>query len=236
MLTVRRAEERGRTDLGWLDSRHTFSFGAYQDPAHMGFRALRVLNDDRIAPDKGFGAHGHRDMEILSYVLEGGLAHRDSMGEERVLGPNEVGSMTAGTGVIHSEFNASATAPAHFLQIWILPSARDLSPGYHHIGFQPSEKLGRLRLLAGPDKASDPPSVYINQDARMYAAVLGSGESASHAVAPGRHCWVHCATGHIDVNGLALKAGDGVAVSDEPELILEGSGPAGGELVLFDLA
>ena len=235
MLTVRKAAERGHTDLGWLNSYHTFSFGSYHDPAHMGFRALRVLNDDRVAPGKGFGAHGHRDMEILSYVLEGALAHKDSTGEQHVLGPNEVQAMSAGTGVIHSEFNASATAPTHFLQIWIEPSVEDVPPSYQQFAYRASEKRGTLRLIAGPDRAGDPPAAFIHQDARMYAAVLGLGESVAHAIAPGRHAWVQCATGAVDVNGIALGEGDGLAVSDEPLLTMRGAtGEA--ELLLFDLA
>ena len=154
MLTLRKAEDRGHTDLGWLNSYHTFSFGGYHDPKHMGFRALRVLNDDRVAAGKGFGAHGHRDMEILSYVLDGGLAHKDSMGEQHVLGPNEVQAMSAGSGVIHSEFNASSTSPTHFLQIWIVPAVEDLKPSYQQFGYPSSEKRGALRLIAGPDKTS----------------------------------------------------------------------------------
>ena len=177
MMEVRRATERGRTDWGWLDSRHTFSFGEYHDPAHMGFRALRVINDDRVQAGTGFGTHGHRDMEILSYVLEGGLAHRDSMGEQHVLGPNEVQVMSAGTGVIHGEFNASSTEPTHFLQIWIIPSAEDLEPSYQQFAYAPAEKQGALRLLAGPERVTDRPAAVIHQDARVYAARLRPGET-----------------------------------------------------------
>jgi len=236
MLTLRKAEDRGHTNLGWLDSRHTFSFGSYHDPRHMGFRALRVLNDDRVAAGKGFGAHGHRDMEILSYVLEGGLAHKDSMGEQHVLGPNEVQAMSAGTGVIHSEFNASATAATHFLQIWIVPSAEDLKPSYQQFAYAASEKRGALRLIAGPDRGGEPPAAFINQDARMYAAVLGDSDAIDYAIRPGRHAWVQCATGAIEVNGLALSEGDGLAVSNEAALTLRGSNGADSELLLFDLA
>ena len=235
MLTVRKAQDRGHTDLGWLSSYHTFSFGGYNDPKHMGFRSLRVLNDDRVAAGKGFGAHGHRDMEILSYVLDGGLAHKDSMGEQHVLGPNEVQAMSAGTGVIHSEFNASATAPTHFLQIWIVPASRDLAPAYQQFAYPPAEKRGRLRLMAGPDRAANPAAAFINQDARMYASLLDAGQSVDHAMAAGRHAWVHCATGAVEVNGVPLGEGDGVAVSDERHLTLRG-GAGGGELLLFDLA
>ena len=236
MLRLRRAEERGHSDLGWLSSYHTFSFGGYSDPQHMGFRALRVLNDDRIVPGKGFGAHGHRDMEILSYVLEGKLAHKDSMGEQHVLGPNEVQAMSAGTGVIHSEFNASNTEPTHFFQVWLVPSTTDVEPSYQQFAYEPSEKRGALRLIAGPDRKTNPPSAFIHQDARMYAAVLRAGEPVTYPIASGRHAWVQCAAGNIDVNGAALKEGDGLAVSDERELSLRGEGAAGGELLLFDLA
>ena len=235
MLTLLRAADRGHSDLGWLSSYHTFSFGSYHNPNHTAFRALRVLNDDRVAPGKAFGAHGHRDMEILSYVMEGHLAHKDSMGEAHVLGPNEVQVMSAGTGVIHSEFNASTTEPVHFLQVWITPAMPDVEPSYQQFAYDPSEKRGTLRLLAGPDKNTSPPSAFIHQDARVYAAVLAGGESIAHPIAPGRHAWVQCAAGECEVNGVALQAGDGVAVSDEPALSLRGTG-TGGELLLFDLA
>jgi hypothetical protein len=236
MLTLRKAEDRGHTDLGWLSSFHTFSFGSYNDPRHMGFRALRVLNDDRVAPGKGFGAHGHRDMEILSYVLTGALAHKDSTGSEHVLGPNQVQAMTAGTGVIHSEFNPSDQEPTHFLQIWIVPATEDLKPSYQQFAYSPSEKRGTLRLIAGPDRGTDPPSAVIHQDARMYAAVLGQGEAVRHPLPRGRHAWVQCATGEVDVNGLALKEGDGLAMSDEPAVDVRGAGVGDAEVLLFDLA
>lgn len=236
MLILRKAEERGHSDLGWLNSYHTFSFGSYSDPKHMGFRALRVLNDDRVAPGKGFGAHGHRDMEILSYVLEGTLAHTDSMGEQHVLGPNEVQAMSAGTGVIHSEFNASTVEPTHFFQVWLVPATRDVEPSYQQFAYEPSEKRGVLRLIAGPDRNTNPPAAFIHQDARMYAAVVGSAESITYHIARGRHAWVQAAAGDIEVNGVALKEGDGLAVSDEPVLSLRGAGANGGELLLFDLA
>jgi len=236
MLTLRRAEDRGHSDLGWLSSHHTFSFGGYADPKHMGFRALRVINDDRVAPGKGFGAHGHRDMEILSYVVDGRLAHKDSMGEAHELGPNEVQAMSAGSGVIHSEYNASATEPTHFLQIWIMPAVTDVEPSYQQFAYDPGEKRGRLRLMAGPDVDGTAAAARIYQDARMYATVLAPGESVTSALAPGRHAWVQCVTGDADVNGLSIKAGDGVAVSDEPAVVLRGAGAAGAELLLFDLA
>lgn len=235
MLTLRKADERGHTDLGWLSSRHTFSFGGYNDPNHMGFRSLRVLNDDRVAAGKGFGAHGHRDMEILSYVITGTLAHKDSMGEQHDLGPNEVQAMSAGTGVIHSEFNGRDDAETHFLQIWILPDAKGLKPSYQQFRYDEAEKRGVLRLMAGPDRGVAPAAAFINQDARMYASVLGEGQTIERPIAPGRHAWVHCVQGVIDVNGVAMRGGDGLAVSDEPSLVLRG-GAGGGELLLFDLA
>ena len=234
MLTLRRAEDRGHSDLGWLSSHHTFSFGGYSDPRHMGFRALRVINDDRVAAGKGFGAHGHRDMEILSYVVDGRLAHKDSMGEAHELGPNEVQAMSAGNGVIHSEYNASDTEPTHFLQIWIMPAEKSIAPSYQQFAYDPAEKRGRLRLMAGPDAQSG--AARIRQDARMYASVLAAGETVTSPLAPGRHAWVQCVTGDAEVNGLAIKAGDGVAVSDEREVVLRGAGASGAELLLFDLA
>jgi redox-sensitive bicupin YhaK (pirin superfamily) len=234
MLTLRRAEDRGHSDLGWLSSYHTFSFGGYSDPKHMGFRALRVINDDRVAPGKGFGAHGHRDMEILSYVVDGRLAHKDSMGEAHELGPNEVQAMSAGSGVIHSEYNGSNTAPTHFLQIWIVPSARNLEPSYQQFAYDPAEKRGKLRLMAGPEATGG--AARIHQDARMYATVLPAGQSVEYAIDGGRYAWVQCVTGDAEVNGLAIKAGDGVAVSDETSLALRGSGASGAELLVFDLA
>jgi redox-sensitive bicupin YhaK (pirin superfamily) len=234
MLTLRRAEDRGHSDLGWLSSHHTFSFGGYSDPRHMGFRALRVINDDRVAAGKGFGAHGHRDMEILSYVVDGKLAHKDSMGEAHELGPNEVQAMSAGSGVIHSEYNASNTEATHFLQIWIMPSAQSLEPSYQQFAYDPAEKRGRLRLMAGPDATGG--AARIHQDARMYASVLAPGETVTSPLAPGRHAWVQVVSGDAEVNGMAITTGDGVAVSDEREVALRGVGASGAELLLFDLA
>jgi redox-sensitive bicupin YhaK (pirin superfamily) len=234
MLTLRRAEDRGHSDLGWLSSYHTFSFGGYSDPRHMGFRALRVINDDRVAAGKGFGAHGHRDMEILSYVVDGTLAHKDSMGEAHELGPNEVQAMSAGSGVIHSEYNASNTEPTHFLQIWITPAATSIEPSYQQFAYDPVEKRGRLRLMAGPEVEGG--AARIHQDARMYASVLAPGEAVTSPLAPGRHAWVQCVSGDADVNGLTIRTGDGVAVSDEDEVVLRGAGSSGAELLLFDLA
>jgi quercetin 2,3-dioxygenase len=234
MLTLRRAEDRGHSDLGWLSSHHTFSFGGYSDPAHMGFRALRVINDDRVAAGRGFGAHGHRDMEILSYVVDGRLAHKDSMGEAHELGPNEVQAMSAGNGVIHSEYNASNTEATHFLQIWIMPAEKGSEPSYQQFAYDPAEKRGKLRLMAGPDTNGG--AARINQDARMYATVLAAGERVTTPIAGGRYAWIQCVTGTAEVNGLAIKAGDGVAVSDEQEVALRGTDPSGAELLLFDLA
>ncbi|MEQ1759961.1 MAG: pirin family protein [Vicinamibacterales bacterium] len=233
MLTIRKAEDRGHTDLGWLSSYHTFSFGGYQDPAHMGFRALRVLNDDRVEAAKGFGAHGHREMEILSYVIAGTLAHRDSMEEERNVAPDEIQTMSAGTGVIHSEFNPSPTEPVHFLQIWIEPAQSELTPSYQHVSYPRDEKRGRLRLVAGPDMRTSTSAVHLHQDARIYAALLGPGESVTHAIPTGRHAWIQCATGGLIVNGVPLKAGDGLAVSDEARLTITATRDA--ELLVFDL-
>lgn len=235
MITLRPAEERGHADHGWLNSYHTFSFASYHDPKHMGFRSLRVLNDDRVAPGKGFGSHGHRDMEIISYVLEGSLAHKDSMGKQEVLEPNMVQAMSAGTGVIHSEFNGSPTQPVHFLQIWIEPAVMDVAPSYQQFAYDPAEKKGRLRLMAGPDKNGDH-AAFIHQDARMYASVLAPGESVEQPIARGRYAWVHCAQGNITLNGHALKEGDGAALSEEPLLKITGAGPNGGEFLVFDLA
>jgi redox-sensitive bicupin YhaK (pirin superfamily) len=202
----------------------------------MGFRALRVINDDRVAAGKGFGAHGHRDMEILSYVVDGRLAHKDSMGEAHELGPNEVQAMSAGSGVIHSEYNASDTSPTHFLQIWIVPEKTDIEPSYQQFAYDPAEKRGKLRLMAGPDAQAAPPAARIHQDARMYATVLAPGERVTSTLAPGRHAWVQCVQGEADVNGLAIATGDGVAVSDEGAVVLQGAGASGAELLLFDLA
>lgn len=236
MITLRPANERGHADHGWLNSYHTFSFANYHDPKHMGFRALRVLNDDRVAPGKGFGSHGHRDMEIISYVLDGSLAHKDSMGKQEVLEPNMVQAMSAGTGVIHSEFNGSPKQPVHFLQIWIEPAVMDVAPSYQQFSYDPAEKKGRLRLMAGPDKNGGDHAAFIHQDARMYASVLAPGESLEQPIAKGRYAWVHCAQGNITLNGHALKEGDGAALSEESLLQIAGAGPNGGEFLVFDLA
>jgi redox-sensitive bicupin YhaK (pirin superfamily) len=235
MIQIRRSAERGHADLGWINSYYTFSFASYNDPAHMGFRSLRVINEDRIAAGRGFGAHAHRDMEILTYVLDGGLTHRDSMGQIQTFGANTIQSMSAGTGVIHSEFNASEQEAGHFLQIWIQPAVMDAEPSYQQISFDPQEKRGRFRLLAAPHGSNGAGAVKIHQDASVYAAVLGSGEKIQHKLAPGRHAWVQVARGSMSMNGEALAEGDGAAVSSEQDLSFTG-GPDGSEFLFFDLA
>jgi quercetin 2,3-dioxygenase len=235
MIVIRRSAERGHADLGWINSYYTFSFASYHDPAHMGFRALRVINEDRIAPGRGFGAHAHRDMEILTYVLDGGLTHRDSMGEIQTFGANTIQAMSAGTGVIHSEFNASEQEAGHFLQIWIQPAATDVEPSYQQISFDAREKRGRFRLLAAPHGSNHGGAVTIHQDAFVYAAVLGSGEHLDQSLAPGRHAWIQVARGNVSMNGEALAEGDGAAVSGEQGLSFTG-GPDGSEFLFFDLA
>jgi quercetin 2,3-dioxygenase len=237
MIQIRRAADRGQFDHGWLDTRHTFSFADYHDPRFMGFRSLRVINEDRVRPGEGFGTHGHRDMEILSYVLEGGLAHRDSMGNGSVITPGDVQYMSAGTGVRHSEFNASQTDPVHFYQIWIIPSETGLAPRYGQKRFDEESRRGTLRLVAsGPDGVDGADgAIGIRQDARVYASVLGPGESASLELAPGRHLWAQVLRGSATVNGEAVSAGDGVAASQERAFRFEG-GEKGTELLVFDLA
>ena len=232
MITVRKANERGHAEHGWLDSRHTFSFADYYDPKHMGFRALRVINEDRVAPGEGFGRHSHRDMEIISYVLDGGLEHKDSMGTGAVIRPGDVQRMSAGTGVVHSEYNASRQAPVHFLQIWIQPDQRGVAPSYEQKTFSQAEKAGRLRLVASPDGGDG--SVSLHADARLFAGVFAAGDAVEHALAPGRHAWVHVVRGGARVNGVALAAGDAVALSEERTVRIEGID--GGEVLVFDLA
>ncbi|MBI4955534.1 MAG: pirin family protein [Myxococcales bacterium] len=232
MLTLRPESARGHADHGWLDSRHTFSFADYHDPRHMGFRGLRVLNEDRVQPDSGFGSHGHRDMEIVSYVLGGGLEHRDSMGTGSVIRPGDVQRMSAGTGVTHSERNASPTEVVHFLQIWLVPRERGLAPGYEQKHFAPGERDGRLRLVASPDGRDG--SLTVHTDASLYAGLFGAGQTAELALAPGRHAWVHVARGTVRVNAHALSAGDGASLSDEVSVRLEGVDAA--EVLVFDLA
>src|SRR6478736_107911 len=232
MFTLRRAEDRGHANHGWLESYHSFSFADYYDPKHMGFRSLRVINEDRVEPGKGFGTHSHRDMEIISYVLEGGLEHRDSMQNGAVIRPGDVQTMSAGTGVTHSEFNASRTDIVHFLQIWLLPAQKGIAPSYEQKTFSTAEKQGRLRLVASPDGRDG--SVTIHTDARLYSGLFERGEVAEHALLPGRHAWVQVARGEVRVQGELLRAGDGIALSDEELVRLEGVDR--GEVLLFDLA
>jgi redox-sensitive bicupin YhaK (pirin superfamily) len=232
MIKLRPAARRGGTKIDWLDSRHSFSFGEYHDPENMGFRALRVINDDRVAPAGGFPTHGHSNMEIVSYVLEGGLEHRDSIGTGSVIRPGDVQRMSAGTGVRHSEFNASRAEPVHFLQIWILPEKAGIPPGYEQKNYPVSERSGRLRLVGSRDGRDG--SVTIHQDVNLHAAVLKVGDKVSYSPAAGRSTYVHVATGNLTLNGRPLEAGDGAAVTDEKTLEL--SSPDQGEVLLFDLA
>lgn len=232
MLTIRPASERGHAEHGWLDSHHSFSFADYYDPEHMGFRALRVINEDRVAPAKGFGTHPHRDMEIISYVLDGGLAHRDSIGTGSVIKPGDVQRMSAGSGVSHSEFNASNSDPVHFLQIWLVPSERGIKPSYEQKSFTDADKRGRLRVVASPDARDG--SVTIHSDVVLYSGLFERAEKAELTLAEGRHAWVQVARGSLRVNGQELAAGDGAAVSDLTKLELEGIERA--EVLVFDLA
>jgi quercetin 2,3-dioxygenase len=231
---IRRAGERGQADHGWLRSAHTFSFADYYDPAHMGFRALRVINEDRVQPGQGFGTHPHRDMEILSYVLEGGLQHRDSMGNGSVIRPGDVQRMSAGTGVTHSEFNASKEEPVHFLQIWIQPAQKGLAPGYEQRHFPAEDRRGRLRLIASQDGRDG--SVTVHQDVAVYSAVLGDKAEVRHEVRPGRSAWVQVARGAVLAGGKRLQAGDGAATGAAGTLTLAGDGAGDAEVLLFDLA
>ncbi|MBI2930821.1 MAG: pirin family protein [Planctomycetes bacterium] len=232
MMTVRRAKDRGHANYGWLDTRHTFSFADYFDPDHTGFRGLRVINEDRVRPGAGFETHGHRDMEILSYVLEGAIAHKDSMGHTETLHPGEVQRMTAGTGVLHSEFNPSTTDPLHFYQIWIVPDQTGLKPEYEQKAFPEGERLGRLRLVVSPDGTDG--SLRIHADARMYVALLVPGGHVTYDLAPDRHAWVQVARGSVTLDQETLSAGDGAALTgggSHPIAAHERS-----ELLLFDLA
>jgi redox-sensitive bicupin YhaK (pirin superfamily) len=233
MIAVRRAAERGTANLGWLDSRHTFSFGHYYDPDHMGFGPLRVINEDRVRPGAGFDTHGHQDMEIISYVLEGALEHKDSIGTGSVIRPGDVQVMSAGTGIRHSEFNHSKREPVHFLQIWVLPNRKGLPPRYDQKSFPESEKRDRLRLVGSPDGRDG--SIVIHQDAEIYDALLSRDHAVSHALKAGRKGWVQVVSGAVEVNGKAAGAGDGVAVEDEAALSIT-SRADGSEVLLFDLS
>jgi quercetin 2,3-dioxygenase len=231
MAEIRRSNERGHANHGWLESYHTFSFANYYDPAHVEFGPLRVINEDRVVPGAGFGTHGHRDMEIISYVLEGELAHKDSTGTSSVIRPGDVQRMSAGRGVQHSEFNNSQTQPVHFLQIWIHPNELGIEPGYEEKRFEPADKRGRLRLIASPDSADG--SVRIHQDARVYAGLFDGAETAILRVSGGRQIYLHVARGSITANGERLAAGDALQLSDASELALAGGSAA--EVIVFDL-
>jgi redox-sensitive bicupin YhaK (pirin superfamily) len=235
MITVRRSDARGKADRGWLTSRFTFSFADYVDPHFSGFRVLKVMNEDTIAPGQGFGPHAHRDMEIITFVLEGTLRHRDSLSGTHLVGPNEIQTMSAGTGVVHAEFNASEKDPVHLMQIWIEPEAEDLPPAYQQVSIPAASKRGRLCLLAGPRGGRDVPLTTINQDARVYVAELASGDSLEYALAPDRHAWVQVVQGQASLNSERLTAGDGAAVSTERALVITGQGAVGGEVLVFDL-
>jgi len=231
MQEIRRSAERGFADHGWLKSFHTFSFADYFDPKHVDFGPLRVINEDRVQPGAGFGTHAHRDMEILTYVLSGALAHKDSMGNGSTIRPGDVQRISAGRGVQHSEFNASNSEPVHFLQIWIMPDVRGIEPGYEERHFSAQQRRGRLRLIASPDRADG--SVLIHQDARVYAGLFDGGESARLEIEPGRRVYVHVARGQINVTGVALASGDALKLTDTTTLLLQDARQA--EVLVFDL-
>ncbi len=232
MISVRHAAERGTANFGWLDSRHTFSFGDYHDPEQMGFGALRVINEDRVSPGQGFGTHGHRDMEIISYVLEGALEHKDSIGTGSVIRPGDVQIMSAGTGIRHSEFNHSKTEPVHFLQIWVVPDRQGIAPRYEQKTFPDADKRGRLRLVGSSDGRDG--SVIIHQDAKIFAALLNTGDHVTHALPHERRAWLQVVRGTVAMNGLELHTGDGAAVEDEPTLTVTAK-LDGTEILVFDL-
>lgn len=231
MIELRRAEDRGHAEHGWLDSWHSFSFADYHDPKHMQFRALRVINEDRVKPGQGFGAHSHRDMEIISYVLEGALAHKDSIGNGSAIRPGSVQRMSTGTGVQHSEFNASPTEPVHFLQIWFLPNVTGIPPGYEEKYFDAGEKRGKLRLIASPEGAEG--SVVIHADANMFAALVDADEKIERAIAKDRYAYVHIARGSVSLNGIRLQAGDAASLTGESRVILDEGDKA--EVLVFEL-
>ncbi len=232
MITIRKSDERGHANYGWLDTKYTFSFNTYYDPKHMGFRALRVINEDIVAPGQGFGTHGHANMEIITYVVKGALAHKDSTGGEEVLSPNEVQRMTAGTGIRHSEFNPSDTEEVHLLQIWILPEKDGLEPGYEQTFFPAEQKTGKLKLVAS--KGGTDGSVHINQDVFVYSSILEKDVSVLHKIGSTRHAWIQLIKGRLDLNGTILEAGDGASASDEESLAI--TALENSEFLLFDLA
>ncbi len=233
MITIRPGSDRGAANFGWLDSRHTFSFGSYYDPAHMGFGTLRVINEDKVSPGQGFDTHGHRDMEIISYVLDGALAHKDSIGNGSIIKPGDVQRMSAGTGIRHSEFNASDADPVHFLQIWVLPEQVGIEPSYEQTYFAPATKQGQLRLVGSRDGRDG--SVTIHQDLNLYATQLATDEAVTHALASDRLAWIHVARGAVTLNGHDLTAGDGAAIAQESAITLTGVA-ADSEILLFDMA
>ncbi len=233
MITIRPAQERGNANFGWLDSQHTFSFGSYYDPNHMGFANLRVINEDKVQPGKGFGTHSHRDMEIISYVLEGELEHKDSIGNGSTIRPGDVQRMSAGTGIAHSEFNGSTKDLVHFLQIWITPEREGIEPSYEQKNFPLAEKQGKLKLVASPDGKDN--TVTIHQDANLYVAVLNQGDRVSHNTDKSRSLWLQVAKGAVEVNGRALNTGDGAAVTQETDLEVVATAD-NTEILLFDLA
>ena len=235
MITVRASDARGKADRGWLKSRLTFSFADYQDPAFSGFRVLKVMNEDRIAPGEGFGPHAHRDMEIITVVLEGTLRHRDSLSGTHDVGPNEIQTMSVGTGVVHSETNASESEPVHLMQIWIEPSADDFAPNYQQVGISLEQKRGKLCLLAAPPGSGGDPATTINQNARVYVTDLAPQDAVHHPLGDGRHAWVQVMRGQARVNGHLLYEGDGAAISDERMVSLAGPADGRGEVLLFDL-
>jgi len=232
MITLRRSTERGHANHGWLDSRFSFSFSEYYDPRFMGFRSLRVINEDKVAPQGGFPTHPHRDMEIITYVLEGALEHKDSLGTGSIIRPGDGQRMSAGTGIRHSEFNPSSTEPVHLLQIWITPDREGHQPSYEQKNFPEEEKRGKLRLVASPDGAEG--SVTIHQDAKLYATLLAPEQEVRHPLSTGRHAWLQVAKGKVELNGRELSQGDGAAISNEPSVNLKGKEDA--EVLLFDLA
>jgi redox-sensitive bicupin YhaK (pirin superfamily) len=232
MIAIRPSRERGHADHGWLSSQHSFSFADYRDPKHMGFRALRVINEDRVQPGQGFGTHSHRDMEIVSYVLEGALEHKDSMGTGSVIRPGDVQRMSAGTGVSHSEYNASSTEPVHFLQIWLIPGQAGIQPSYEQKAFPAEHRAGQLRVIASSDARDG--SVTVHTDATVYSGLFERGQSAELNLSAGRHAWVQVARGAVRVQGTDLVAGDGAALSEETKVRIEGLDSA--EVLVFDLA
>ncbi len=233
MINVRHSADRGVAELDWLKSYHSFSFADFHDPDHMSFGHLRVINEDTIAPSGGFGTHGHQDMEIISYVLEGSLAHRDTLGNQLTISAGEVQRMSAGTGIMHSEYNASSEAPAHFFQIWVIPERTGIEPGYEQQTFTEADKRGKLRLVISPDGREG--SLRIHQDVALFASVLSDGDTVRHDLAAGRRAWVQVARGAVTVNGQALSAGDGAGITDEASVEITATGDNDAEFLLFDL-